>query len=163
MALVSYDQLQVTESTRASWTYLTVVGPLLVEGEKNDTKTLMDAVVYDIPSRALLFRAAGASTVNERSSPLNVERVRRRMAEEGFRAATADLIGNLEAALAGFEEQAKAGTVRGAGTPAITMYDRTGRQIGSGGGGGAGAGALGGLELAALALLGAAALAGRRR
>lgn len=161
--LVSYDQVQITESSRASWTYLTVVGPLLIEGEKNDTRTVMDAVVYDIPSHALLFRAAGDSKVNERSSPLNEARTRRRMAEEGFAKATTDLIANLDTALAGFEEQAKSGTVRGAGTPAIAMYDKSGKQIGGGGTNGGGAGALGPGALAALALLGSAALAGRRR
>lgn len=161
MALVSYDQLQVTESSRASWTYLTVVGPLLIEGEKNDTRTVMDAVVYDIPSHALLFRAAGDSTVNERSSPLNEARTRRRMGEQGFRHATTDLIASLNTALAAFEEQAKAGTVRGAGTPAIAMYDQSGRQVS--GGGGTGASALGPVELAALAFLAAGALARRVR
>lgn len=161
--LVSYDQVQITESSRASWTYLTVVGPLLIEGEKNDTRTVMDAVVYDIPSRALLFRAAGDSKVNERSSPLNEARTRRRMAEEGFAKATTDLITNLDTALAGFEEQAKSGTVRGAGTPAIAMYDKSGKQIGGGGTNGGGAGALGASALAALALLAGAGLAERRR
>ncbi|HEX9671450.1 MAG TPA: rhombotarget lipoprotein [Thermoanaerobaculia bacterium] len=161
--LVSYDQVQITESSRASWTYLTVVGPLLIEGEKNDTRTVMDAIVYDIPSHALLFRAAGDSKVNERSSPLNEARTRRRMAEEGFAKATTDLITNLDTALAGFEEQAKSGTVRGAGTPAIAMYDKSGKQIGGGGTNGGGAGALGAGALAAVALLAGAALAGRRR
>lgn len=138
MVLVSYDQAQFTESTRASWTYLTVIGPFLIEGEKNDTRTVVDAVVYDIPSRALLFRAAGESTVKGRSSPLNVDRKRRTLASEGFGKATDDLIVNLGASLTRFEEQARNGTVQGPGTPAIAMYDRQGERItpSSGGGGG---------------------------
>src|SRR5215210_5630367 len=80
MVLLSYDQSQFTESTRASWTYPTVVGPFLTEGEKNDTRTAMDAVVYDVRSRALLFRAAGESTVKGRSSPLNMTSKRRTFA-----------------------------------------------------------------------------------
>jgi rhombotail lipoprotein len=116
MVLVSYDQTQFTESTRASWTYLTVVGPLLIEGDKNDTRTVVDAVVYDIQSRALLFRAAGDSTVKGWSSPLNVDRKRRTMAAEGFDKAKGMLITQLNTALAQFEEQAKNGTVRGPGT-----------------------------------------------
>jgi rhombotail lipoprotein len=63
VVLLSYDQAQFTESTRASWTYLTIIGPLLIQGEKNDTHTLIDAVVFDIRSRALLFRAGAKIAV----------------------------------------------------------------------------------------------------
>jgi rhombotail lipoprotein len=161
MVLLSYDQAQFTESTRASWTYLTVVGPLLIEGEKNETFTVVDAVVYDIPSRVLLFRAAGDSTVKGRSSPLNVDRKQRERAGEGFERATAELIESLHTTLDRFEEQAKTGTVQGPGTPAIAMYDPQGERIGGGGGGGGGA--LGAPELAAAALLGLALLLGGAR
>jgi rhombotail lipoprotein len=157
MVLLSYDQSQFTESTRASWTYLTVIGPLLIEGEKNDTRTVMDAVVYDVRSRALLFRAAGESTVKGRSSPLNVDRKRRTHAAEGFDRATDSLIENLSTALARFEEQARTGTVQGPGTPAIAMYNAQGERITSGGGG-----ALGIADLIVAALLGCALLVRRR-
>jgi rhombotail lipoprotein len=160
MVLVSYDQAQFTESTRASWTYLTIVGPLLIQGEKNDTRTVMDAVIYDIRSRALLFRAAGESTVNGWSSPVNVDRKRRRFASAGFDKATDQLIANLNTALARFEEQAAAGTVQGPGTPAIALYNEQGERVTPGSGGG---GALGGAELIAAVLLGLALLHGVRR
>jgi rhombotail lipoprotein len=157
MVLLSYDQAQFTESTRASWTYLTIVGPLLIEGEKNDTRTVVDAVVYDIQSRALLFRAAGDSTVKGWSSPLNVDRKRRTMAAEGFDKANGMLITQLNTALAQFEEQAKNGTVRGPGTPAIAMYNAQGQRITAGKGGGA----FGAVELIGAALLALALLASR--
>jgi rhombotail lipoprotein len=159
MVLVSYDQAQFTESTRASWTYLTVVGPFLIEGEKNDTRTVMDAVVYDIHSQALLFRAAGESTVNGRSSPLNVDRKRRIYAAEGFDQATKSLIDNLHTALARFDEQARNGTVQGPGTPAIAMYSAKGERITGKSGGG---GALGIPELILAALIGMSLLARHR-
>ena len=158
MVLLSYDQSQFTESTRASWTYWTVIGPLLIEGEKNDTRTVMDAVVYDIRSRALLFRAAGESTVKGHSSPLNVGSKRRTFASEGFEKATPDLIASLNVSLEQFEEQAKRGTVQGPGTPAIAMYNAQGQQITATSGGGA----LGIPELIAAALLGLSLLARRR-
>ncbi len=158
MVLLSYDQAQFTESTRASWTYLTVIGPLLIEGEKNDTRTVVDAVVYDIPSRALLFRAAGESTVKGRSSPLNVERKRRTFASEGFGKATDSLITSLSASLNRFEEQARNGTVQGPGTPAIAMYNPQGERITSSSGGGGGGGAINAAALFPLALLLAALL-----
>ena len=62
IGLVSYDQRQFSETTGKSWTYLTIVGAYVVKGEKNETRTVMDAVIYDIPSRTLLFRAAGSNT-----------------------------------------------------------------------------------------------------
>lgn len=159
VVLLSYDQAQFTESTRASWTYLTIVGPLLIQGEKNDTRTLVDAVVYDIKSRALLFRAAGESTVKGSSSPLNESRKRRVFAGEGFEKATDDLIANLTTSLAGFEEQAKSGTVNGPGTPVIAMYDSKGQLIpGKSGGGSGGGGALAPPELLAAVLLSIALL-----
>jgi rhombotail lipoprotein len=155
VVLLSYDQAQFTESTRASWTYLTIIGPLLIQGEKNDTHTLVDAVVLDIKSRALLFRAAGESTIKGSSSPLNVDRKRRIFAGEGFDKATGDLIANLGTALAGFEEQAKNGTVNGPGTPMIAMYNAQGQLIQGKSDGG---GALALPELLAAALLGLALL-----
>ena len=159
MVLLSYDQAQFTESTRASWTYLTVVGPLLIDGEKNDTRTVVDAVVYDIQSRALLFRAAGESTVKGRSSPLNVERKRRNFAAAGFEKATDTLIAELNTALEQFEEQAAAGTVQGPGTPAIAMYDAQGQRITTENRGG---GAFGAVEVIGAVLLAAGLFAGRR-
>lgn len=158
VVLLSYDQAQFTESTRASWTYLTIIGPLLIQGEKNDTRTLIDAVVLDIKSRALLFRAAGESTVNGSSSPLNVERKRRVFAGEGFDKATDDLIAHLGTSLAGFEEQAKNGTVNGPGTPVVAMYNAEGKIIQGKNGGTGGGGALALPELLAAALLGLALL-----
>ncbi len=89
----------------------------------------MDAVVYDIDSQALLFRAAGESTVNGHSSPLNVEHKKRIYAAEGFDKATESLIENLHTALARFDEQARSGTVQGPGTPAIAMYSAKGERI----------------------------------
>jgi rhombotail lipoprotein len=167
IVLLSYDQTQFTDQTRlSSLTYLTIVGPLLIEGEKNETRTVIDAVVYDIRSRALLFRAAGESSVKGHSSPYNVDRKRRRFAATGFTKATDSLIASLDTALTDFQEQALKGTVQGSGTPAIAMYDPKGERIvprreGSGGGGGGGA--LGAAELAMAALLGLALIPGLRR
>lgn len=164
MVLLSYDQTQFTESTRASWTYLTVVGPLLIEGDRNDTRTVIDAVVYDIPSQALLFRAAGESTVKGWSSPYNVSRKRRKHAAEGFEKATDRLISELNGALARFESQAASGKVQGPGTPQLAVYNEAGQRInlpketwGSGPGGGGG-GALCPQDLILAALLGLAAI-----
>src|SRR5690606_6604557 len=108
------------------------VGALLIEGEKNETRTVVDAVVYDLPSRALLLRSAGESAVRARSGPFTVTRTRRELAAEGFSKATDALIGDLDRALAAFETQARTGTVQGPGTPAVTLLDATGQPLGPG-------------------------------
>lgn len=68
VALISYDQTQNSDSTEASLAYWTIVGAYVVEGQRNSTHTLMEAVVYDIESRSLLFRAPGTSTVKNHAT-----------------------------------------------------------------------------------------------
>lgn len=143
MVLVGYDQLQFSESGRSSWAYWTLIGAYVVKGEKNETRTLMDAVVYDIPSRAMLFHASGQSSVAGRSVPVEVDKSLRKAAAVGFEQATDDLIANLNAALESFEAQAATGTVRGQGTPALAMVDEKGRPIPVGEGGAGSLGAVG--------------------
>jgi len=159
--LISYDQFQFSETGRSSWAYWTLIGAYVVKGEKNETRTMMDAVVYDIPSRALLFNASGQNSVRGKSTPVDASRVLRERSEDSFRLATDDLIANLDTALDAFEDQAATGTVRGAGTPAIAMKDAQGRTVTPGQGGG-GAGSLGPFALILAGALAGVAAARRR-
>lgn len=160
IALISYDQMQFSETGVSSWAYWTIVGLYTVKGEKNETRTFMDAVVYDIRSRALLFNASGQSSIGGKATPVDSARVLRETSEQGFEAATDDLIANLDTALQAFQAQAATGSVRGPGTPAIAMVDESGQIVGgSGSGGGA---AFGMVDLIAAALLLAAGAAVRR-
>jgi len=165
VALVSYNQIQFSETTRSNWAYWTLVGAYVVKGEKNETRTLMDAAVYDIESRTLLFRAAGDSSLQGKSTPVDVDRKLRQSSERGFDDAMTDLTQNLKIALSTFSVQAASGTVHGEGTPAITMVDPSGKPIlSSGGGGGGGSSGGAGLpELAAAVALAALGIGARRR
>lgn len=158
IALVSYDQFQFSGTSRGSFAYLTILGAYVVKGEKNDTQTMLDAVVYNVASRTLLFTASGQSGIQGSSTPVDIDRTLRKASEEGFDKATDDLIAHLETALASFKEQAARGTVRGPGTPAIAVYDASGEKVVGGGGG-----AFGVVELAAAALLAGLAAAGALR
>jgi rhombotail lipoprotein len=163
VALISYDQMQFSETGRSSWAYWTIVGAYVIKGEKNETRTLMDAVVYDVPSRALLFHASGNSTVAAAATPVDVDRVLRQHSEEGFDTATTDLIANLGTAFGQFQQQAATGTVRGPGTPAVAMLGPDGLPTqGDGTDGTDGSGAVGAVELAGAALLMLLALRERR-
>jgi rhombotail lipoprotein len=107
MVLVSYDQTQFTDEGLASITYWTLIGAYLVPGEKNDTHTMIDAVVYDIASRKLLFRAPGISHIKGRSTPVNLSEELRQDSLQGFQQASVDLVRNLDGQLALFKQRVK--------------------------------------------------------
>ena len=104
IALVSYDQTQFTDEGIASITYWTLVGAYVVPGEKNATHTMVDAAVYDIGSRTLLFRAPGVSRVKSKATPVNLSEQLRKDRLVAFERAADDLIVNLEEQLRRFRE-----------------------------------------------------------
>lgn len=107
IALVSYDQTQFTDQGLLSLTYWTVVGAYIVRGQKNDTHTMLDTVVYDIPSRKLLFRAPGLSEIKAHSTYVNMSEQLRKDSEESITQATADMIANLDTQLTAFQAKVK--------------------------------------------------------
>jgi len=143
IALLSYDQVQFTDEGLLSLTYWTVVGAYVIRGEKNDTRTMMDAVVYDIASRKLLFRAPGISQTKGSATPINLTEQLRRDSEQGFNVAATNLVANLQEQLRLFRERVKT---------APEEY-KVVRKPGY-----TGAGSLGGFDLALLAALAASAM-----
>lgn len=107
IVLVAYDQLQFTDQNKLSLAYWTIVGAYLFHGNKNDTQTLLEAVVYDIPSRKLLFRAPGTHQLKATSTGVEVRDRLRRDSVESFDKAADDLITNLKLELAAFQERIK--------------------------------------------------------
>ena len=146
VALLSYDQVQFTDTGLLSLTYWTLVGAYVVKGEKNDTQTMLDAAVYDIRSRKLLFRAPGISRVKNSATPVNLTEKLRLDRDEGFRLAATELVTNLHRELELFRERVKKSPDE------IKIAHQPGY---------AGGGSLGGWELALVAAL--AALQLRRR
>ena len=107
IALVSYDQVQFTDEGALSLSYWTIVGAYLVSGEKNDTSTLMDTVVYDIESKSMLFRAPGTSRVLGKSTLVNLSEELRADSIKGFEGAADDMVINLKNQLSVFQERIK--------------------------------------------------------
>jgi rhombotail lipoprotein len=107
VALVSYDQVQFTDEDFMSLAYWTIVGAYIVRGEKNATHTMVDAVIFDIPSRKMLFRAPGTSTVKGTSTPVNLGEQLRLDANEGFEKAVVEMIGNLDQELVVFQDRVR--------------------------------------------------------
>jgi rhombotail lipoprotein len=107
IALISYDQVQFTDEGFLSMTYWTLVGAYVVKGEKNATSTMMDAAVYHIASRKMLFRAPGISAVKSSATPVNLSEKLREDAHLGFKDASKDLVKNLQTQLQAFQERVK--------------------------------------------------------
>jgi len=107
IGLVAYDQVQFTNTNFLSLSYWTIVGAYIFHGNKNDTQTLMEAAVYDIAGRHLLFRAPGASRVEAGAAAVYVPQQLRADSASGFDAATTELIANLKLQLASFRERVK--------------------------------------------------------
>jgi rhombotail lipoprotein len=107
IALLSYDQTQFTDEGLASITYWTLIGAYIIPGEKNDTHTMVDASVYDIQSRSMLFRAPGISHIKSKATPVNLSEQLRVDSVAGFQEASVDLVTNLEFQLELFREKVK--------------------------------------------------------
>jgi rhombotail lipoprotein len=107
IVLLSYDQVQFTDEGLISLSYWTVVGAYVVRGERNDTRTMVDAVVYDITSRKLLFRAPGVSQIRGSATPVNLEEQLRVDAGLGLRKAATNMVVNLDEQLALFKEKVR--------------------------------------------------------
>lgn len=107
VALLSYDQVQHTDEGLLSLAYWTIVGAYIIQGEKNDTSTMMDAAVYDIAGRKMLFRAPGMSHVKGSATLVNLPEQLRADSSTGFRLASDDLVVNLQTQLDRFKAKVK--------------------------------------------------------
>ncbi len=107
IVLLSYDQVQFTDEGFLSLTYWTLVGAYVVKGEKNSTRTMMDAAVYHIPSRKMLFRAPGTSGIKSSATPVNLSERLREDTHKGFQEAATNLVSNLQTQLTLFQERVK--------------------------------------------------------
>lgn len=107
IVLLSYDQVQFTDEGMLSLTYWTIVGAYVIPGERNDTHTMLDAVVYDIKSRKMLFRAPGTNHIKGKATLVNLSEKLRADSETGFNEAAKVMVANLDQQLALFKEKVK--------------------------------------------------------
>lgn len=107
MVLLAYDQAQITNDTGWSLAYWTIVGAYVVPAQKNDTHTMMEAVVYDIASRKLLFRAPGISAIKGHSTLVRTSTDLQVDSALGFSEASKNLTANLRVELESFKTRIK--------------------------------------------------------
>lgn len=126
IALIAYDQTQNSSETEASIAYWTIVGAYLVEGQRNSTHTLMEAVVYDIGSRSLLFRAPGTSTIKNHATLFRNDYELKKSSAAGIEEASAQMTANLAQELELFKVRAREepGTVKIEHKPGYTGAGR---------------------------------------
>lgn len=128
VALLSVDQIQFSSPAWYSWTYWTLVGAYMVQGDKNDTTTLVDAAVYHVPSRTFLFRAGGVGQVKGSSTWSSREDAFRQQAQQSLDLAMGDLSKNLDTGVAGFKQDLLKGLRKD-----VVLVDKDGNPVGSAG------------------------------
>ena len=146
MALVSYDQVGHEDDRKSAVAYLTILGSYLVRGTRQEETTLLDMAVVDAASRSIVLRAGGTDTRVHNTTYVGSEVEARKLATASFDAAADQLIERFDVALEQLQADIRSG--------------KSGVKVRPARGGG-GVGALG--TGTALALLGFAGLAARRR
>jgi rhombotail lipoprotein len=129
MALVSVDQIQYTNPEWYSFAYISIVGAYVLQGDANDTRTLIDAAVYAVASHTFLLRAPGQSQVKGRAAWVNIPRQLREDSEKGLQAAMTDLAKNLDAEVASFKAEIARGERK-----EVDVVDRQGVSLQQSGG-----------------------------
>ncbi len=107
IALIAYDQAQTSTDTEASIAYWTIIGAYVVPAQAQATHTLMEAAVYDIASRSLLFRAPGTSTVKGHATLLRNRAELAKDSAQGLGEAAAQMTDNLAVELEHFKVRAR--------------------------------------------------------
>jgi rhombotail lipoprotein len=143
MALVSYDQVSMSEDKASSLLYWTIVGAYVVKGTRNEVQTFVDTAVFDLPTRKLLLRAPGTDTLVRSATLVESPQQMREAQQASYGRAVDAMIGNLRTELTAFEER-----IKEEGVAKVAQRD-----------GGAGSMGLGWL----FALVGGAAFAWKRR
>lgn len=146
IALVSVDQLQVSDPRRVSFLYLSIIGAYLLPLDHNETRTLIDAAVFHVPTRTFLLRAPGVSSITGSSTAMDIDVALRERSARGFQMAMSDLAKNLDSEVGSFKESIKTGA-----RPDVDLYTAEGQSVRQGGDFGALEVLLGAVLLLALA------------
>lgn len=109
IALASVDQVQNSDPTPVSFLYLSIIGAYTLPLDRNETRTLIDAAVFDIPSRTFILRAPGQSQVKGFSTAVGVNEALRDASYRGFEEAMEDLAKNLTGEVDRFKERVVSG------------------------------------------------------
>jgi rhombotail lipoprotein len=127
--------------------YWTIIGAYVIHGDQYDVQTMLDASVFDVQSRKLLFRAPGTSRIKGSATMVSIGEKSRAAQIEGYNAAVDQLIPQPQTELDNFRERIK-------NDANFKVENKAGYK---------GGGSMGWISLVFAALLGAVAYATRRR
>jgi len=105
MALVSYDQVAVSEDNPASFLYWTIVGSYVIKATSNEVQTFVDTAVFDVDTARLLFRAPGLNKTSDRSTLIESGEAVRKARDSSFSTAMDVMTQNLATELDRFQER----------------------------------------------------------
>lgn len=105
MALVSYDQVAVSEDNPSSFLYWTIVGSYVIKATSNEVQTFVDTAVLDVSTARLLFRAPGLNKTSDRSTLIESGEIVRKAKDASFSAAMDAMTQNLTIELDQFQER----------------------------------------------------------
>jgi rhombotail lipoprotein len=107
MALVSFDQVAVSEEKTSGILYWTIVGAYVIKATSNEVQTFVDTAVFDADTARLLFRAPGADKTADRSTLVEAGETVRKARDASFAAAMEQMTVNLAVELDRFQERVK--------------------------------------------------------
>ena len=107
MALVSYDQVAMSEDKAASILYWTIVGAYVIKGTRNEVQTFVDTAVFDLATHKLLLRAPGSDSLVRSATMVESPQQMRGAQAASFERAMDDMTVNLRAELAEFQDRIK--------------------------------------------------------
>ena len=128
IALTSLDQLQVSNPRRASFLYISVIGAYLLPLDHNQTRTLIDAAVFHVPSHSLLLQAPGISSITGNSTAMDIEAKLDERSLKGFEFAMQDLAKNLNHEVDQFKASVASGERKD-----VDIVTREGKSVRGGG------------------------------
>lgn len=107
MALVSYDQVAVSDDNPASFLYWTIIGSYVIKATSNEVQTFVDTAVFDVETAGLLFRAPGVDQTSDRSTLIESAEVVRKAKDSSFSAAMSVMTENLAIELDRFRKRVR--------------------------------------------------------
>jgi len=105
IVLLGASQFQKHErNSLAAFLDLTVIGAFIIPGNTVDTATVLEAAVYHVPSRALVFRSDGADQKRSRSTRFGANQSAQNDAVSSIEEASKKLVVAIADALVNFEK-----------------------------------------------------------
>ncbi|QOX78243.1 rhombotarget lipoprotein [Trichlorobacter lovleyi] len=105
IVILGANQFQKHErNSLAALLDVTIIGQYLIPGNTVDTATVLEAAVYHVPSRALIFRTDGANKKRSRSTRYGSSQTAQNDAADSILDASKKLVVSIGEALVGFEK-----------------------------------------------------------